>query len=91
MDILNKESLIPCTNCRYCVEKCPMELSIPDLVRIYNEDVFTGDAVALEDRLGKLPSDKWPNACISCRSCEAVCPQSIKISEAMQSMAAKIK
>jgi len=82
---------LPCTNCRYCVTKCPMELSIPELLPIYNEDIFTGGTISLEDKLSKFPADKRPNACISCRSCEAVCPQNIKISEAMQSMAAKMK
>ena len=33
--------------------------------------------------LAAIPEDKRPNACIGCRSCEAVCPQQIKISEAM--------
>ena len=33
--------------------------------------------------LQSIPEDKQPSACIGCRSCEAVCPQQIKISEAM--------
>jgi predicted aldo/keto reductase-like oxidoreductase len=33
--------------------------------------------------LGVLPKEKRPSACIGCRSCEEVCPQQIKISEAM--------
>ena len=31
--------------------------------------------------LSALPEDKKPSACLGCRSCEAVCPQNIKISE----------
>ncbi len=31
-----------------------------------------------------LPEDKRPGACITCRSCEKVCPQQIKISEALK-------
>jgi predicted aldo/keto reductase-like oxidoreductase len=30
-----------------------------------------------------LPEDKKPGVCIGCRSCEKVCPQQIKISEAL--------
>lgn len=34
--------------------------------------------------------EKRPSACIGCRSCEAVCPQQIKISEAMVDFAEKL-
>ena len=34
--------------------------------------------------IGTLPEDKRPSACIGCRSCEKLCPQQIKISEAMK-------
>ncbi|WP_243134621.1 4Fe-4S binding protein [Murimonas intestini] len=33
---------------------------------------------------------KRPNACIGCRSCEAVCPQQIKISESMEDFTKKL-
>ncbi len=35
------------------------------------------------EALEKMAEDKKPGACVGCRSCEAVCPQQIKISEAM--------
>ena len=38
-----------------------------------------------------LPEEKRPGACVGCRSCEAVCPQQIKISEAMKDFAGKMK
>ena len=37
-----------------------------------------------------LPKDKQPGACIGCRSCEKVCPQQIKISEALADFAEKL-
>lgn len=30
-----------------------------------------------------VPEEKQPGACIGCGSCEAVCPQQIKIADAM--------
>ena len=41
--------------------------------------------------VGALPEDKKPAACLGCRSCEAVCPQGIKISEMMQHFAERLK
>lgn len=41
-------------------------------------------------QLSVIPEDKQPKACIGCRSCEAVCPQQIKISEAMKDFAEKM-
>ena len=37
-----------------------------------------------------IPKEKQPSACIGCRSCEAVCPQQIKISEAMADFTKKL-
>ena len=82
---------LPCTSCKYCTEKCPMELNIPALIEIYNEHIFTGGGFLPGMKLSVFPENKRPNACIGCRSCEAVCPQNIKISEAMQDFAEKMK
>ena len=40
--------------------------------------------------LASYEEDKKPSACIGCRSCEDVCPQQIKISEAMADFAEKL-
>ena len=83
---------VPCTGCKYCTEKCPMELNIPNLLENYNDYAFNPEAFPhVPRRISLLPEEKRPSACIGCRSCEAVCPQNIKISEAMQNFAAKLK
>lgn len=81
---------LPCTACRYCTSHCPMELDIPFLLELYNEHSFTGGGFIAPMALSSLPEDKKPSACIGCRSCEAVCPQQIKISEAMADFAARL-
>lgn len=78
---------LPCTGCRYCTSHCPQELDIPMLISLYNEHSFSGGGFIAPFRLSALPADKLPSACIGCRSCEAVCPQEIKISEMMSSFA----
>ena len=82
---------LPCTSCHYCVSHCPKGLDIPRLLELYNEHKFTGGGFIAPMALAAVPEDKQPSACIGCRSCEKVCPQQIKISEAMADFAAKLK
>ena len=41
--------------------------------------------------LSALPEDKRPSACVGCRSCEAVCPQQLKIAQAMADFSARLE
>lgn len=82
---------IPCTACHYCVSHCPQGLKIPHLLSLYNEHSFTGGGFLAPMALSALPEDKQPSACIGCRSCEAVCPQQIKVSEAFADFVGKLK
>ncbi|MCH5352599.1 MAG: hypothetical protein J1E06_03945 [Acutalibacter sp.] len=63
---------------------------MPTLLDLYTEESFTGGGFIVSMRMGLLPDEKKPAACIGCKSCEAVCPQTIKISEAMADFAAKL-
>ena len=82
---------LPCTACHYCVSHCPKGLDIPTLLELYNEHRFTGGGFIAPMVLMSVPGEKHPGACIGCRSCEEVCPQQIKISEAMTDFANKLK
>ena len=86
-----RQIALPCTACRYCTSHCPQQLDIPSLLSLYNEHCFTGGGFLAPMALSALPEDKQPGACIGCRSCEAVCPQQIKISEAMADFVEKLK
>ena len=78
---------LPCTACHYCTSHCPKGLDIPYLISLYNEHMVTGGGFLSPMALMALPKEKQPSACIGCRSCEAVCPQQIRISEAMAAFA----
>lgn len=82
---------LPCTACRYCTSHCPMALDIPSLIELYNEHSYSGGGFLAPMAIGALPDDKKPSACLGCRSCEAVCPQNIKISEMMADFVEKLK
>ena len=88
---MTSQTSVPCTACRYCTTHCPQGLNIPYLLELYNEHTFTKDfAFIAPMALQALPEDKRPSACLGCRSCERVCPQQIKISEAMADFAQKM-
>lgn len=90
-DRMVKKIALPCTACHYCVSHCPKGLDIPGLLELYNEHCFTGGGFIAPMALMAVPEEKKPGACIGCRSCEAVCPQQIKISEAMADFAARLQ
>lgn len=80
--ILSKSGAIACTNCRYCVDECPMSIPIPELFNIYNAVKQYGSAnfpsmlfAHTVDNAGR-PSD-----CIDCGKCEGHCPQHLPIRE----------
>ncbi|MBR6953729.1 MAG: aldo/keto reductase [Clostridia bacterium] len=87
---MTRRTALPCTACRYCTTHCPMGLNIPWLLELYNEHVFTEGGFIAPMALMSLPENKKPSACIGCRSCERVCPQQIKISEAMRDFSARL-
>ena len=89
-DGMVKKIVLPCTACHYCTSHCPQGLDIPGLLALYNEHCFTQGGFIAPMALQAVPADKQPSACVGCRSCEAVCPQGIKISEAMADCAARL-
>ncbi len=86
-DGMVQQKVLPCTACHYCVSHCPQGLDIPELLSLYNEHRFTQGGFIAPMALSAVPAEKQPGACIGCRSCGAVCPQQIKISEAMADFA----
>ncbi len=89
-DEMVKKIVLPCTVCHYCVSHCPQGLDIPRLLELYNEHCFTQGGFIAPMALAAISQDKQPASCIGCRSCEAVCPQQIHISEAMADFAARL-
>ena len=88
---------IPCTGCRYCVEEssCPKGILIPNYFALYNTE-------KLRTREDWSPEKEYyanfvkngngrVSDCISCRKCERVCPQHIKISEWMPKLAVEME
>lgn len=91
LDIANKMIKgVPCTKCHYCTSHCPQGIDIPSMIELYNEHVFSGGGFIAPMALMAVPEEQRPAACVGCRSCEAVCPQQIKISEVLSDFVEKL-
>ncbi|MBQ9744534.1 MAG: aldo/keto reductase [Clostridia bacterium] len=90
-DDMIKKTALPCTSCRYCTDHCPMELDIPKIIELYNEHTMSKGGFIAPMVIGTLPEDKRTSACIGCKSCEAVCPQQIKIADMMSDFSSKLR
>ena len=76
---------IGCTACRYCVDGCPMHISIPDVFRAVN--TLRRDPKDWHSRsfYGELIQNNGKaSECIACGQCEGVCPQHLPIISLMQ-------
>ena len=92
-EIINHQIAIPCTDCSYCTEGCPMHIAIPKYFSLYNEDMredlshkgwtvnFTNYEIVAKD-YGKA------SECIECGQCEGVCPQHLPIIRNLKEVAA---
>lgn len=73
---------IPCTQCRYCMP-CPNGVDIPRNFSVLNQAVMYNTFAEARRGYTRIPEEARASACIQCRQCEELCPQSIEISEWM--------
>ena len=87
-EIFHKMNMIPCTACRYGVEGCPKQISIPDLFAIMNIKQLHHDWNAdyyyeeVHTAPGRRASD-----CLKCGKCEKICPQHLPIRKLLEEVA----
>ena len=86
VEMLLSQVQVPCTQCRYCVDDCPAELNIPELIAIFNEYSISKHFMSLM-ALRELPEEKQPDKCQVCRECVNRCPQEIEIPDVLEKLA----
>ena len=82
--------VVPCTACRYCTEGCPMQINIPEYLKVYNEWKVSGGRVDMDLYRGVV-SEGTPDMCIQCGACAGICPQSIAIPDLLKELADAVK
>jgi predicted aldo/keto reductase-like oxidoreductase len=84
-----KSKTVRCTACRYCKD-CPQAIDIPEIFRLYNDFVLTGDRKALRNAYRPIPPRQNAAACLACGKCSGVCPQSLDIPAQLKQIASVI-
>ena len=87
-EIFHKMNMIPCTACRYCVEGCPKQISIPDLFAIMNIKQLHHDwnADYYYEEVHTAPGRRALD-CLKCGKCEKICPQHLPIRKLLEEVA----
>lgn len=85
-EILKKQDSIPCTECKYCVDGCPMKIMIPRLFDWYNDKKVYEWNVD-EDYHRFTQTHAKASDCIKCGKCERECPQHLPIRELLEKVA----
>lgn len=79
---------IGCTSCKYCVDGCPMSISIPDVFRTINTlRRYPDDWRSKNYYSGLVGRSGKASDCIGCGQCESVCPQHLPIIELLEEAA----
>ncbi|WP_371377030.1 aldo/keto reductase [Sporomusa aerivorans] len=89
-EIINANTAVACTTCRYCVAGCPKNIAIPDYFALYNSaKLATCDNISSQFvyYMNLTANHGKASECIECKKCETACPQHLKITEHLKDVA----
>ena len=85
-EIIAAVPVIPCTNCKYCVDGCPKKINIPGIIKCVNLNTVYRNPAKARGEYGWVngPENGKAKDCIACGACEGICPQHIGIIEELK-------
>ncbi|MGI6071723.1 MAG: aldo/keto reductase [Lachnospiraceae bacterium] len=86
-DIIDSKKMIPCTDCRYCMEKCPKRIRIPALFAGMNERKIYGGSSGGYYYIVNTSEGNKASDCLKCGVCEYFCPQHLPIRKLLEQVA----
>ncbi len=83
--VILEQETIGCTGCRYCMDRCPRQIPIPEIFDLWNRrrkylEGVGGYASVTKDKA--RASD-----CLDCGQCEDACPQKLEIRKLLREAA----
>jgi len=89
---MNAVETIRCTACHYCTEGCPMQIPIPEIFRVRNQQrIFNTDDRAKGEYRNATRERGRASECIQCGQCESACPQHLPIIELLKECSANLE
>ena len=87
-EIFASYDTIPCTGCSYCLP-CPKGVGIPYNFVVYNNYQTNNNYEQEKERYESWVTmfGKQASECVSCHTCESICPQHINIAERLAKVA----
>ncbi len=84
-EFLLGQEMIGCTTCRYCMDKCPQQIPIPEIFTCYNKKKkYLAPSWIYQD----ATKDKAKASdCLECGLCEEACPQKLEIRKLLKQAA----
>ena len=84
---LNRNPMVECTGCGYCLAECPLELPISGFIRLLNNTRVFGAIPRIKNAYKAHTAKHSPDDCVNCSCCANVCPQHLDIPYHLVSLA----
>lgn len=85
-EVFHQSLVVGCTGCRYCCKDCPMQINIPEFMKLYNTYKVEGK-MGLKQLAEAIQTEGQPKDCIGCGCCTSNCPQNIDVPSIMEQLA----
>ncbi len=79
--IIEKNYIVNCTACGYCLNTCEHNVDIINIFNTYNQYTLKNNEKNFTELFKILQANKKKSTCNNCRLCYRVCPQTIHIPE----------
>ncbi|MBO7529037.1 MAG: aldo/keto reductase [Bacteroidales bacterium] len=87
-NIIDTETMIPCSGCQYCLSVCPRLIPINQVLSALNIDSFFNNRnAALNKYRFQTRDGNLASTCVQCKVCEQICPQHLPISQLLKTAA----
>ncbi len=83
---------IKCTACHYCTENCPMQIPIPEIFALRNQQLVFNQTENARWGYARVTQEKGKASdCLQCGQCEGACPQHLPVITHLQDCAANLE